>query len=114
MSNGLRIFLFVIAILIFEFIVRKIRKSKLKIEYALFWIISSFMLLIISIFPQIAFFFTEICGIKSPSNFIFLISFIILFVHNFVLTIKLSKLDDMINSLTEELAVREYMKKKDN
>lgn len=43
-------------IMCFFFIMKKIKKAKLKIEYALFWIVSSILLLILSIFPQIAYF----------------------------------------------------------
>ena len=37
----------------------------------------------------------------------------VLFVHNFYLTLRISKLDNMINSLTEEIAVRNYYKKEE-
>ena len=73
MSTSLRVILFVASLCVFFFIMKKIKKAKLKIEYALFWIVSSILLLILSIFPQIAYFFADICGIKSPVNFIFFI-----------------------------------------
>ena len=84
-----------------------------KLNMLLFWIVSSILLLILSIFPQIAYFFADICGIKSPVNFIFLFSIMVLFVHNFYLTLRISNLDNMINSLTEEIAVRNYYKKEE-
>ena len=68
MSTSLRVILFVASLCVFFFIMKKIKKAKLKIEYALFWIVSSILLLILSIFPQIAYFFADICGIKSPVN----------------------------------------------
>lgn len=37
----------------------------------------------------------------------------VLFVHNFYLTLRISNLDNMINSLTEEIAVRDYYKKEE-
>ena len=99
MSTSLRVILFVASLCVFFFIMKKIKKAKLKIEYALFWIVSSILLLILSIFPQIAYFFADICGIKSPVNF--------------YLTLRISNLDNMINSLTEEIAVRNYYKKEE-
>ena len=113
MSTSLRVILFVASLCVFFFIMKKIKKAKLKIEYALFWIVSSILLLILSIFPQIAYFFADICGIKSPVNIIFLFSIRVLFVHNFYLTLRISNLDNMINSLTEEIAVRNYYKKEE-
>ena len=109
MSTSLRVILFVASLCVFFFIMKKIKKAKLKIEYA----VSSILLLILSIFPQIAYFFADICGIKSPVNFIFLFSIMVLFVHNFYLTLRISNLDNMINSLTEEIAVRDYYKKEE-
>ena len=76
MSVSLRIILVIASILVVFYVLRRIRKAKLKIEYSLFWIVFSFLLLIISIFPKIANFFAKICGIQSPVNFVFL--FIIL------------------------------------
>ena len=37
----------------------------------------------------------------------------VLFVNNFYLTLRLSHLDNMVNSLTEEIAVRDYYKKEE-
>ena len=79
MSTSLRVILFVASLCVFFFIMKKIKKAKLKIEYALFWIVS----------------------------------IMVLFVHNFYLTLRISNLDNMINSLTEEIAVRNYYKKEE-
>ena len=45
MSTSLRVILFVASLCVFFFIMKKIKKAKLKIEYALFWIVSSILLL---------------------------------------------------------------------
>lgn len=44
MSTSLRVILFVASLCVFFFIMKKIKKAKLKIEYALFWIVSSILL----------------------------------------------------------------------
>ena len=43
MSTSLRVILFVASLCVFFFIMKKIKKAKLKIEYALFWIVSSIL-----------------------------------------------------------------------
>ena len=83
MSVSLRIILVIASILVVFYVLRRIRKAKLKIEYSLFWIVFSFLLLIISIFPKIANFFAKICGIQSPVNFVFLFIIFILMLHSF-------------------------------
>ena len=49
MSTSLRVILFIASLCVFFFIMKKIKKAKLKIEYALFWIVSSILLLILKI-----------------------------------------------------------------
>lgn len=39
-------------------------KQSIKIEYSLFWIVFSFLLLVLSIFPQIAIALADLCGIS--------------------------------------------------
>lgn len=109
MSVSLRIILVIASILVAFYVLRKIRKAKLKIEYSLFWIVFSFLLLVISVFPKIATFFAKICGIQSPVNFVFLFMIFILLLHNFYLTFRTSHLENMIQNLTQEIAVRDAL-----
>ena len=53
MSLTLRIMLIVACFGTFIYIRRKIRQSKLKMDEAIFWIVFSLILLIMSLFPQI-------------------------------------------------------------
>ncbi len=112
MSVSLRIILIIASILVVFYVLRRIRKAKLKIEYSLFWIVFSFLLLIISFFPKIANFFADICGIQSPVNFVFLFIIFILMLHSFYLTFKVSHIENMIQNLTQEIAVRDALEEK--
>lgn len=109
MSVALRTILIIMSVLMLTFIVRKIRKSRLKIEYSLFWIVVSVIILILSIFPQIVVKLAVLLGIVSPVNFIYLVIIFILLVHGFYQTQKTSQLENMIQNLTEEIAVRKEM-----
>lgn len=114
MSVSLRIILFVVSFLVAVYVLRRIRKAKLKIEYSLFWIVFAFLLLVLSIFPKIAVFLAGLCGIQSPVNFIFLFMIFILLLHNFYLTFTVSHLENMIQNLTQEIAVRDALKKEES
>lgn len=46
-------------------------KSKLRTDYALAWILCSIALIILSIFPQIAFFVARLIGVISTANIVF-------------------------------------------
>lgn len=107
MSGPLRIILIAVSLLSVVFCLYKIRKSKLKIDYSLFWIVFSILLLVISIFPQIPFLLSDLCGIQSPVNFIFLFMIFILLILLFKQTLKISHLEEMVQNLAEEIALKE-------
>ncbi len=113
MTLALRIILLCVSVFLVYFVLRRIRKAKLQIEYSLFWIGVSVLLLILSVFPQLAYFFAGLCGIKSPVNFIFLFMIFILMVHCFGQTLKMSHLENMIQNLTQEIAVRDNIAKEE-
>lgn len=105
MSIFLRVFLVIISTMSVIYVLHKIRKAMLKIEYSLFWIIFSTIIVFLNIFPNIAIKFATMMGVMSAVNFIFLIMIIILFIHGFSMTMKVSSLETKINNLTEEIAI---------
>ena len=113
MTVSLRVILICVSLLVVFYVLRRIRKAKLKIEYSLFWIVFSFLLLILSIFPDIATMLAAMCGIKSAVNFIFLFMIFIVLLHSFYLTFKVSHLENMIQNLTQEIAVRDALRKEE-
>ena len=95
------------AILMTYFILKKIRQSKLQIEYAIFWIIFSGILLIFSVFPFLVALVTRLIGMELPVNFIFLLFILILILKAFFQTIETSALDNKVRNLTQRLAIEE-------
>ena len=114
MSIVLRIVLILISGITFMIMVRKIRTAKVQIENSLFWIVFSVLLLVLSIFPQIAVYAARLLGIQTPVNFIFLFVIFILLLQQFSVSIKISQLENKIKSLTQELAVRELISKEED
>lgn len=113
---GFRIILILVSLIAFAFVLKKIRKKQLHIDDALFWIISSFSLLVLSIFPQIAYFCTALLGMQSPTNFVFLVVIFVILIKLFSLAIDLSVQKQRLNSLVQNLAlaneeIRENKKK---
>ena len=72
MSVTLRVLLLVASLVTAVWILRKIRKNRVKQEDALYWLCFAFMLAIFGIFPGLSFIMSSILGIQSPANFIFL------------------------------------------
>ena len=105
MSLVLRIVLIVVAILSFVFVLRKIRKAQVRIEDILFWLVVSLGVLILGIFPKIAFWFSNILGIMSPTNFVFLVFIFVLLFKVFILTVQVSQLQEKIKDLAQNVAI---------
>ena len=100
-----RITLIVCALLVFIYVLRKIRHSEVKIADSTFWFIFALVILLLAVFPHIAFFFSNIFGIESPSNCVFLAIIAILLVRNKVAALAqaeaLAELDAIENTDAE-------------
>ena len=105
MSSILRIILILSAILLFLYMIKKIRQAKMKIEHTIFWLIFSAILIVIGIFPQIAYILSEWMGFQSPVNFVFLMIIFILIVKNFLATLQISHLENKLDSLVQRVAI---------
>ena len=101
MSAVFQVLLILGAVLMTYFIMKKIRQSKLQIEYAIFWIIFSGILLIFSLFPFL------VAMMELPVNFIFLFFILILILKAFFQTIETSALENKVRNLTQRLAIEE-------
>ena len=111
MTIVFRVILIITSLITLVAMIKKVRNAKVQIEYSLFWIAFSALLLILSIIPQIAYFVADLLGIQSTVNFIFLFVIFILLVHQFIYTIKISQLENKVKELTQEIAVREARQK---
>ena len=113
MSVTLRVILILISVFTCLYIARKLKKSQIELMDTVFWILLSVLFVVISIFPQIVYWGSYVLGFQAPINFIFLLVIGLLLLRTFMMNIKLSQLEDKLRNLTQELAVRENMKKKD-
>lgn len=95
------------AVLMTYYILKRIRQSKLQIEYAIFWIIFSGVLLVFSVFPFLVAMLTRMIGMELPVNFIFLFFILILILKAFFQTIETSALENKVRNLTQRLAIEE-------
>lgn len=105
MSGLLRILLIVSAVLMLLFMLRKIRQSKLKIEYTVFWILFSSILAIMGIFPTVFYKISDFIGFQSPISMVFLVVIFVLIVRMFFMTIQISQLENKIDNLVQQIAI---------
>lgn len=111
MNLTLRLLLVVCAALAVALMLRKIRKGQMAIADATFWFLFGLSLLVLAIFPQIAYFFSNLFNVESPSNFVFLYVIAVLFVKVFSLSAQVSQLRSKQAFLTQEVALEEAASK---
>ncbi len=107
MTTSLRVVILLVALLNMFLVVKDIRKGKIQIEYSVFWVIFSFLLVVIAIFPQICYWASELIGIQSPSNFVFAFMLIVLLLRNFTLSKEVSQLNVKITELAQSITLSE-------
>ena len=110
MGIELRILLVLASIIMVAAVVLRVRKSKFQIHDGIFWFLLSIFLLVLSIFPQIVIWVSELIGVESPANLVFLGVLALLIVKSFQLSIKISLLEYNLMKLTQRVVVEEIDK----
>lgn len=88
-------------------ILKRIRISRLNIDDAIFWILLSGMFVVFAAVPRIPDTLAAMLGIYSTANFLFLFMIFILFMRMFVMSMKISALEDRLKELTQKLALED-------
>lgn len=102
----LRIVLIISSVIMFCYMIRKVKKNKVQIEHTVFWIVIGVCLIILSVVPQIVYFFADLLQIQSPANLILSFIIFLLIIKQFLMTIEISQLEAKIRELVEELALQ--------
>jgi len=105
MALSQRIFLIIGSLATLLYFINSIRKSKLKINHSIFWVIFGMVLLLLACVPQGFFWISRLVGFQSPSNLIYLIVIFLLTVKLFTTTMRLSKLSEQVAALSQEIAI---------
>ncbi|MBR6896931.1 MAG: DUF2304 domain-containing protein [Lachnospiraceae bacterium] len=107
MSPTMRVLLLIAAFLMTIYIGRSLKKSRLQINDSMFWIFMSFILILFAVFPQIPEWAADLAGVESPVNLVYLLMIFLLIVRNFLMTLRISKLEDKLRRLAGHVAIVE-------
>lgn len=113
MSMILRMLLLIAAVVTVFWILHKIRKFKVKMEDAIFWMVFAVILLILGAFPELSYALTDMLGMVSPANLIFLVIIFLLLEKVFTLSILVSQLEEKVSVLSAEVALRSHAAKEE-
>jgi hypothetical protein len=107
MILSLKIFLLCCIFLFLSVIVMLLRNKKISLKYSLLWLFSAISMILITIFPQIIFFASQIIGIKEPVNLVFVFAGMFSILIILSLTVIVSKLNSKITQLAQNIALIE-------
>lgn len=107
MTTTLRAVFILASILLFVFVILKIRKAQLQVSDAILWIIGALFLIFISIFSDLVMSVAQLLGFYSASNFILTLFVFFLLLIVFMLNIKISTLNEKVKNLNHEIALNE-------
>lgn len=105
MSMTLRIVLLLASVLTFLWVMRKIRKSQVALKDSVFWIASSMLLVVMGVFPDLMTWASELLGVASPVNFVYLCIIFVLLVKVFLLSINVSQLEYKLQQFVQHEAI---------
>lgn len=107
MPNSLRLLLIISSALTLVFIIRNIRKAKLRLIDGFSWVLLAIFFIIISVKPEIIYSLSRRLGFISSINMVYLIVIFLLLLKIFFASLKISSLESRINELAQEVALRD-------
>lgn len=105
MSFQLRVVLVLGALLAVWVVAHQIRRSKMLVEDAIFWMVTAVVLVVLALFPGIASVVAGLLGFISPANLVFLVVIGLLLWKVFTNSAEISRLKSRVTELAQEVAL---------
>ena len=105
MNLPLRISFIVCSLAILFFVMRRVRRSSLEVADTVFWLLLAGALIVVAVFPQLAYWVSGLLGFESPSNFIFACGIIVLLVRTFTQDQKICTLKRKLTRMAQDEAL---------
>lgn len=109
----LRVCLILGAFVTAGYVLRRVQQARVQIEDTIYWLALSAVLLLVAVFPGIAYWVSDLLGFVSPINCVYLIVIFLLLARQFVLSIRVSQLDSRLRILTERIALNQQRQEQD-
>ena len=101
----LRIMLVLGALLALFVVGRQVRRQKILVEDAVFWVVLAVIFIVLAVFPGIAISLAHALGFMSASNFVYLAIIVLLLWKVFTNSAEISRLKAKVNELAQEVAL---------
>jgi hypothetical protein len=84
---------------------RGIRTRRIREKYAAIWLLLTLAVVILGVFPQLAFWLSALLGVQTPSNLVFSVALLVLVAICVQLSTEVSHLEETTRTLAEEIAL---------
>ena len=99
----------IISLIILVVVVDLIRRGMLKEQYALLWIASAIVLMILSVWRGLLDIIASILGVAYPPSFLFLVAFLFLLLIVLHFSVVISNISEKNKKLSQEVALLKTM-----
>lgn len=106
----LRIEMLVIAILFVIMVFTTVNRQRLRMSDSLIWLLVSLGLIILALVPQIARWISDLVGIETPANLLYLLGMFFLLAVAFFLTVRVSTMADKVKKLIQTVSIENYLR----
>ena len=107
MTLTLQLILIILSVFLFLILIKSVKKGKLRSDYALVWLLCYIALIIVAIFPQIAYFAANFIGVISKANMVFAFIIFLLIIVVYTLFVRVSTLEEKQKNLIQHIAILE-------
>ncbi|MCD5347785.1 DUF2304 domain-containing protein [Agromyces sp. S2-1-8] len=87
-------------------VIELLRRRRLRERHAIWWILAALFALVGALFPASVAWLAGVLGVGVPSNLVFFISIVLLFLVNLQHSAELTDLEDKTRTLAEESALQ--------
>ena len=108
-----KIFAIVISFILMMIIVELVRRKKLREEFSWLWLMTGFVIMVLSIWDDLLIRLARFMGIVAPVSAIFFFALVFIFSIALHFSIKISSLTNRIKNLTQEIALLKTLFQKD-
>lgn len=101
------IFGIVAALATLAVVIELLRRGRLRERHAVWWLIAGTLALIVGVFPVVLEWAARLVGVGLPTNLVFFISIAVLVLVCIQHSAELTKLEDQVRTLAENLALQQ-------
>lgn len=87
------------------YVVVKIRHNQLATSDAVFWFLLALAFIVMALFPQLVYFFSNALGFESPANFVFLCMLAVVIFRQLTVSVENARLRNKVTQLTQVMAL---------